>query len=382
MYLKSLIALLLVASFAIAQPPSVPKVPVDSVPPKVPQVKKAPVRDVEADLQRLLSASSEANMPVVLFVGVYPARVVKGTTSMYLASRKGYPSTCVAVCMPDGKGGMFTRDELILAANATDQQIRTAAGLERAALPAPFALPNAGRDDSGPWLPLAEQARLKALWPHSTPFPQGLRFYKRSVYSQYLAGVAQRGGGYNTIEPIREDRDYQFSGQSPALNPNRIGKWLAPGGLDTVPRSQWTSYIGAVIDDARPIHFWEGAIATSNGIGGNLHKKLWQFSHDTTFVDMLTDADDKPFLIRRRDKIVANGKQSWDSYAPFRDRSRFPAGYVNIGNRQCASCHENADGPEGEVYFINVRGGDGTRSFPVMKEGTIRPDKSLPLVEH
>ena len=126
----------------------------------------------------------------------------------------------------------------------------------------------------------------------------------------------------------------------------------------------------------------DGDITPAANPNGSLDKMLWGFPADTLFVDLLTNEDGKPFELRMREKTEENGVYAWDSMIAYKNASARPRGYTGTRatGKSCADCHERADRGEGQQYFITLRGGDGSRSFPVMSPGTLDPDPALPIV--
>lgn len=314
----------------------------------------------------------ENQLPIAIFVGKSRRDVVGMVSiSTSIGFFEGYPSACIII--GDDKGNW----KATLLTNATDKQIIDAVkGVSQSANPFDQSNKRSSAEDD-PWLPVGEQEDIRKLWPKTLEFPTGLRFYNRTRWGQYIAVTNEQ----LNIQPWPADKHAPF-GRSrdnplglPALNPNiNDPHWRTPGGLHNI--TGWKSYVGLSLPKDGLIDFWEGRTPVFNAPNGYLHKKLWRFPRGTLFVDLLT-YNDKPFEVRYREK-----EKEWESFVAYKDPEARPEGYTSakaITGKRCATCHEEADSGEGSQYHLVLRGNDGVRSFPVMTEGTLNPNRKLPI---
>jgi hypothetical protein len=134
-------------------------------------------------------------------------------------------------------------------------------------------------------------------------------------------------------------------------------KWRVPGGL--LGLRGWRSDLYKHVPS--PPQVWVGNVSVWNGASFQ-DNRGWKRSYasGTFFCDVLS-ANGKVFEVRYRTKI--DGK--WESDVAFRDPSAAPAGYVRIKSNQCATCHNDANGPGTGSYGTGlVAGGDTIFSDP------------------
>ena len=226
-------------------------------------------------------------------------------------------------------------------------------------------------DEGSPWLTIEEQSKIVKLWPHGVEFPNGIKFYRATEWTQYMAHISPfRGIGKHEVLPWRADKDYPIYDDrgrfAPIKNPNQQFPYRVSGGMHDIPQSEWVSYKGAKIP--LKIKTWRGKVAVRNAPGGWLPKQLYEFPAGSVFVDMLAT---KAGVFELRQRIKRG--DGWESLVLFRDPDNAPAGYKGLTKR-CAECHDN---PEPSVYHLNLRRQDGCFSFSPLIEGTLTPNKSL-----
>jgi hypothetical protein len=211
----------------------------------------------------------------------------------------------------------------------------------------------------GPWLSKQEQIVTKAIWPGNVDIPQSIRFYRPTSFTQRLAIT----NGQDTNHVYRLDQDDVWGNSPPALNPNRLFPWAAPGGLHEV--SGWGSRVGIAIPDGKKIQIWRERVEVPLS-SRPLPKVRWSYPDGTVLADVLFTRE-AVFELRLREKV--QGK--WKSTVPFRDLDAAPKGYTGPGKR-CAECHDQAGSQL--QYGISLRGSDGAFSPAPLVEGTLMPD--------
>lgn len=217
----------------------------------------------------------------------------------------------------------------------------------------------------GPWYSEKEQNRLRAMWPKEIEFPKGMKFYKSARYSQRIA--ITNGSPSNVAYHVNQD-DHWGNSES-AINPNRIFPWAVSGGLHE--STGWVNRTAVAIPEDKKIEVWEQPIPIANG--GLIPGKLWSFPPQTTFADMLIK-DGEVFELRTRTK--RNGQ--WDSAVVFRDKEKRPLNFVGA-RKECSECHDHSG--SSKQYGIMLRGGDGSFSAPILREGSVDFDfRNWPLV--
>jgi len=249
-----LLAMSMIGQPAVPEPPSVPQeiptVPAKEVPVVEEEAPQLPKKLGRTSLSDARARAKETGKRLVVFVGVDSSFmddddsvVVVELASGYL-SDQGYPSQCVIV---SDRGGQDHYKTLKMPMSQDDVR-RAVRGGQPAA--DPFEQPQqrqqsarpdrrrAEGDSSSPWLSESEQQRIRKMWPASVSFPEGLKFYQRTVWGQRIANDATSNS--DTIRPQHIDDDAYFGNSGPALNPNKhVSHWRTPGGLDQV--TGWTS---------------------------------------------------------------------------------------------------------------------------------------------
>lgn len=210
----------------------------------------------------------------------------------------------------------------------------------------------------GPWLPAAEQAKLKALWPKGVDWIDGLKFYKRTEYSQRLA--VTNNSPSLAVYHTNQDDHWGNSGSLP--NPNRLFPISVSGGLHN--DVGWKSSVGVAIPAGKKISVYGGQVAVA-GAGRYLPRQSWTFPVGTIGIDMLS-AGGEVFELRKWEKT----KHGWEPNVMYRGGTK-PANYVNAG-KACASCHDDAGASK--QYGILWRGDDNLFSVPILAEGTVNFD--------
>ena len=338
--------------------------------------------------QDAYDASVKNRSPMVVFVGLGPAykvvgdhvefntRTVKGappkTSYCSVDSRNGYPEKCIIVALPDGKGGLYTKGSLTLDSTATDAEIVAAIRREGVGpAPTPFRKPSALPDDrregdsSSPWLPEAEQRRLRLLWPKDLPFPKGLKFYRPTRHSQETS--------------ILDDQKHfqALHIASGPDDPNLQTKYSAPGGLAELPQERWNSYLGVVLGGRiqvfeedfpfRPGVYDGKARAGADSPGFLMRKRSAEFGGGIAFYDLLTNQGDEAFEVRASE-FDEDGHQM---FVMHKNVSLRPQGYSGL-SQSCLSCHNEAGS---QRYGAGIRGWNGPRgrvfSLPLFREGTV-----------
>lgn len=280
--------------------------------------------------------SQTTAFPVVVFVGIEP-RDVRGLESCYepigfAATKK--PSIIV---LPGGDyGERFGTD-------ASDAEIRHAAGLEASRQAVPFGLKSTA--DGSPWLPSSEQQRLRAVWPEGVPMPSDLAFYRPAQHVQRSA-----------VTDYPQERRYNVLTVSWLT---RRSQWPydVPGGLDRISRSQWQAF-PAVSKSVKPRVF-EQIDPSATAYGGRLRRFDREFEAGTTFYDLLVNARGEAFELRAMDY---QGGAEPEPMVMFADATKAPPGYVRVKSSACMACHADA----GSVRYAtgNVVGGGHNFSLP------------------
>lgn len=300
----------------------------------------------KSDYDLAMAQCRSDGIPFVTFVGT-PSRKVSGLVSVFAGSLSDGTKNAIIVST-DGRDGRWLKSD------ATDSQIRQAAGLEQPMRAPPFA-PSSSRqglqtaDGNPPWLSVGEQNRLMNLWPKSKPgLSDGMRFYKQTQKSQRIAITDERPS-LRWYHVLQHD---VYSNAPTDLNPNSVKPhWRVPGGLHNV--EGWESYTAAYIPEGGVVETQGRPIV---GAGRLLPGYVWSYPDGTIFSDLLVK-DGKAFELRIRAK---DGSQ-WDSYVAFRDKTAAPIGYHGVG-KKCSECHDSGPGSS-EQYGITVRGSDTVFSF-------------------
>lgn len=160
------------------------------------------------------------------------------------------------------------------------------------------------------WLPEAEQASLKSLWPAGVPFPPGLKFYALPPAYQQLKILDSRD--YLAFHTLDQDR-------TPEGKPlgNTLPVWRSPGGLAWSDKRQWRNAVALAIPDGKAIEVWTEKLPVPMA-SRHLPGLRWAFPDGTVAVDMLIrkGEQERCFEVRVREKI--DGR--WDdgtAYRPF-----------------------------------------------------------------
>lgn len=322
-----------------------------------------------------LEECRKTDRPLVVFVGIKARKlegVIVSQTPFLWRTEIEKIDDAIFVTI-DGKFGHWYKS------NATDQSILKVVnelkGVRQQA-ESPFQQgdsdpsnpprPHAKRiaDDSnsatGPWYPKSEQERIRKLWPKVIPFPDGLKFYKPTRYSQ-ATSVTNERFAFRAAH-ISEGGN----------NPNLQFPYAVPGGLDGIPKSRWNSYAGVKLGKVRAfdeiVYNSLAAVALREPYGrsGLLRKRTAELASGSFVVDLLTNDRDEVFELRM---IDFNGKT--DPMVAYKDRSKAPQGYAGAG-KACIDCHSEAGSTN---YGAGVRGiARNVFSLPLFREGTVEWD--------
>ncbi len=211
-------------------------------------------------------------------------------------------------------------------------------------LPAPA---DANRYATGPWLPQAEQEKVKALWPEGVPFPDTLKFYKLRPASQRVASFNSPGQNNNRRFVVPTVG---------AENANRDFPWIGSGGMDWAKPGTWRNVTGMALPRGSKIQWWLAQMPLKNSFGniqmeGAMH---WEFPTGTQMFDVLVrkndDGTEHVFTVRRRVK-EAKGWDDGTSYFP--DVAvKEHASYKSAGNHRT----KNVLGVEEITYRVGLLG--------------------------
>lgn len=324
---------------AFGQGPPVPSdrpdVPRDGGAPGVPGVSEPKAKPLAAMLTHATAyaLAKKEHKPLVLFVDM-EARQIAGivTVSVPTLNDDADPRI-VAAADPDSRG-------LTLSADATDAQIRRAAGM---------------------W-----------VQPVATPFE------RKSAKREGLESLPVGGDGslafLSDLEVYQSARRVQvsfrrWSGMITSTSRESVeARWKTNGGLVGV--EGWTSTLYRSRGERARVF-----LARDDPSDGN-SQVTWQRSYgDVTFADVLRNADGEVFEVR----VAEKSGGVWDRYAAYQNAAARPHGYSGLPRKACVECHnragENAYGsaaiPGGDTVFSDaiepvesgrtVQGGFGTR---------------------
>lgn len=203
---------------------------------------------------------------------------------------------------------------------------------------------------------------VKAAEPDWKLYLDGAKRYRRTEYTQRIAVTDNR----ETNTPYHFAKDDAWANAPTSPNPNARKPYGAPGGTDDL---DCYSDLYVRLPEGKSITVWTERVQIKDG--GLLPKRRWAFPLGTRFVDVLSTARGV-FEVRTREKA----RDGWASAVIHRDRDKAPGGYQGAG-KACSECHSKAGGSE--QYGITVRGDDEVFSFPVLREGTVEFDETLPL---
>jgi hypothetical protein len=271
-----------------------------------------PVKPMPKDAGPVMSAEynrlMKAGKPFLVYVGG-DARKVPGVPAV---RDDAFPTkyTVCAVLVMDGSA-------YVLEDGTTAQDVRRWAGLEvRPGGDDPFdpsykrvGQRSAQSDDRagdlgrGPWLPDAEQAKIKAMWPEGVPFPATLKFYKLPRASQ-------------EVSVTNDQVNYNFHYAS-GDNVNLRYPYVGSGGFDFVEDGTARNVTGMAIPAGSRIKVWTqrkpvfagsdryGWLFGDNGFQREV-SLFWAFPSDTQVFDVLirknADGTEHIFSVRRRTK--------------------------------------------------------------------------------
>lgn len=265
-----------------------------------------------------LSDVYDSGEPFVLFVGT-KARAVKGVASAhereYHKVNGGVVRWGVFVVRANGYGDWLPVD-------ASDSQIRIAAGIEVGRVAVPFVLPTAERRPAGGSVPS-----------HLT----------------FLADLVPYTSARMTQLTLRRWSGVITSSSRSILDP----KWLFPGGLAGV--KGWTSELRKSRNATARVF-----LKRQDPDDGN-SAVTWDraYPDGSVFADVLRNADGKVFEVRVSEKRDG----AWEHFVAFRDRSQRTTGYVPVSSRRCVECHRLAG--VSEYSAGAVPGGDMVISDPM-----------------
>lgn len=237
------------------------------------------------------------------------------------------------------------------------------------ALPVPFEPPAKPTvdDSEGPWLPRAEQVRVKAMWPKGVEFPSGLLFY--DLPRRYQSLFTMNNGRSRLNVPTElEDGSLGFHANDGSFTDLQVS-----GGMAHIPASGWNSVKGLAVPTGKLIRIWsEDADVRAFA---EVPRWRWTFPVGTVAVDALFSGG-MAFEIRTQVK----GVDGWETKIIYKNASAVPDGFRGAG-QSCASCHNMpariVDVP-GRIYRHVVWGDDGRFSWrPFNEDGTI--DRRWPL---
>lgn len=297
MKIPTLLALAMIAQGPPQAPPVVPAPP-QAPPPSFGNERPAMTYTIASKL------AAESGRPLVVFIGV-PPRQVSGTLTSTRTSLPGVAGPAVVIALPS-RGWLYWK--ATLSADASDEDIYRAAGLEVRQAPIPFSAP-----PDPPTADVDAKRRRERLFKR-LPFLAELVPYKRARMTQEIA--------------VTDGRDRISSVPRSVME----AKWNAPGGLSGI--DGWQSDLYKSVAGGRQ---WVGNIDVFNGANFQANRG-WKRSYadGTVFADVLSYRG-RTFEVRvaeKRDGV-------WDRYIAYKDVEARPPGYHGL-KQSCASCHNEA----------------------------------------
>lgn len=306
----------ILTALVLAQPAPVPA-PVPA-PPQVPP------------MVEMFPSYRSTNGPVVVFVACKPRKVdgVKACVERTFPDVSG----AAIVVSPDGV------KRIDLQANASDSEIRQAAGLEVSRAARPFLRRPGERRTAD------DDIRGYGSWPVTIAKIEGLERYAPAKYTQ---SIVTRNNA-PAIDAVHRS----------ALSM----EWQVPGGMEGV--SGWSSDLYRYVPEGWQRQ-WTARLPVLNSFGNFQYELGWTraYPDGTVFMDVLSNAETGKVFEAR---IAEKNNGAWDRYVAYRDAGQYPAGYEGL-KRSCASCHEggHAKAPgTGGYGTALISGSDGIYSDP------------------
>ena len=203
-----------------------------------------------------------------------------------------------------------------------------------------FSTSGLGQEDSGPWLPQADQKRLLALIPKGIPIGKNLKFYKSDPVYQKMYTMNNGRSKFNDITPIID-----------------VAPWRDSGGLHHVDKKDWRNVTG--LDLPGQIVYWQED--TDVRAFSLVPKWRWQFPTGTLAYDVLLrikDGKEHVFEVRVHEKRDAD----WDEGTTYRpavaslenaERSSWSWDFANEGLKASAITYSTKIDPKAK--FVATR---------------------------
>lgn len=202
-----------------------------------------------------------------------------------------------------------------------------------------------------PWLPNAEQVRIRKLIPQGVPVGRNLKFYKLGQVYQEMFTMGNGSQRIRNIQPAHDEEP-----------------WRVSGGMHAVPRDAWRNVTG--LDLPGPIWWWEedrdvGAFAP-------VPRVCWSFPDGTLAYDVLIRMKDGQdahvFEVRVREKREG----VWDSGTTYRPKvstagspvHTYRWAFPSAGFSAVARTHEvKAISPKAEFVATTKMANDASGEF-------------------
>lgn len=219
-----------------------------------------------------------------------------------------------------------------------------------------------GQSDSTYLLDSLPPSEPPPLWPTSVPFPKGMKPYQRATVTQSIFKLAPDRFS-RAVPTIRR-----------VLRTETLTKWQVNGGLEGIKdyRSdlykilgqgfawEWQEPITVANGHFMTVDYGRGLQLTNTPIMQWENGFKQSFNDGTVFVDNLSYKG-----ITFETRVAEKQRGEWRRYVAFKDELARPPGYVGL-KVQCASCHNNKDGPgTGDYGVALVSGADTVFSHPI-----------------
>lgn len=325
-------AVLIVALFAVAQPPIAPK------PPQAPPIAVEPkVAKSYADYR---AEAIAAGKPIVIFVRCQD-RPIAGAVVVRVDHLAGYDSgPNVVIGVPDSSLGM--RWKATLDRDASDAAIRREWQVSRQAIP--FFNSLRGRrtaDDS--------KNRQLSVWEEL-----GAVRYDSAKWTQVA---------YKTVTGEVNANNVHAFGDTGRIDRWPVAlldtKWHSPGGLELV--DGWTSerykfLPSPAIEQVELVTMPNGQLAGDYSSGKQKERLIVRkYVDGSWFVERLRNAEGIVF----EDRVSEKENGEWKHYVAFSNPSARPPRYSPVASNKCVGCHEQA----GRGVYAGARNPGGDRVF-------------------
>jgi hypothetical protein len=203
----------------------------------------------------------------------------------------------------------------------------------------------------GPWLPAAEQRKIRDLMPKGVPVSNNLKFYKLRPVYQNMYTMNNGRSKFNDITPVDD-----------------VDPWRVSGGLHHVDQKEWRNVTG--LDLPGKIEYWQED--TDVRAFSLVPRWRWRFPEGTLAYDVLLrvkDGKEHIFEVRIHEKRDG----AWDDGIVYRpkisakgERNKWTWEFSNVGLTASASAYTGKIDPKAE--FVPTR-------TLVIDEGEFTPPK-------